>query len=88
MRESELRRLRTGLGAHDGRHQLLHVRVRFTAGEPAQVVADARATGGLTRVVERVGARPAFERWPRLPPSWFAERRAPEPVEPESLGWP
>jgi hypothetical protein len=79
--EGELRRLRTGPGAEDSRQRPFLVRVRFTAGEPAQVIADARAV--LTRVVERTGDWPEFERWPQLLPTWFVKRCAPEATEPE-----
>ncbi|MFK4694391.1 hypothetical protein [Streptomyces pristinaespiralis] len=79
--EDELRRLRSGLRAEDGQERPFLVRVRFTAGDPAQVIADARTV--LTRVVERTGDWPAFELWPRLLPAWFVQRCAPEPMEPE-----
>ncbi|MFE7647462.1 hypothetical protein [Streptomyces phaeoluteigriseus] len=79
--EGELRRLRSGLGVEDGQQQPFLVRVRFSAEDPAQVIADARAV--LTRVVERMGDWPAFARWPQLLPAWFLQRCAPEPVEAE-----
>lgn len=79
--EDELRRLRSGLEAEDGQRQPFLVRARFTAEDPAQVIADARAV--LTCVVERIGDWPAFERWPQLLPAWFIQRCAPEPMEPE-----
>ncbi|WP_217696733.1 hypothetical protein [Micromonospora avicenniae] len=79
--EGELRRLRSGLEAEDDQQRLFLVRVRFTAEDPARVIADAREV--LTRVVERTGDWPAFERWPQLLPTWFVERCAPEPREPE-----
>ena len=54
------------------------VRVRFTAQEPAVVIANARAV--LARVVEQAGAWPAFVDWPGLLPTWFVRRCAPESV--------
>jgi hypothetical protein len=77
----ELRRLRSGPGAEDDRQRPFLVRARFTAEDPGQVIADVRAV--LTRVVERTGDWPAFERWPQLLPAWFVQRCAPEPVETE-----
>ncbi|MFF5972349.1 hypothetical protein ACFY7C_12605 [Streptomyces sp. NPDC012769] len=79
--EGELRRLRSGPTAEDDRQQPFLVRVRFTAKDPDRVVADARTV--LTRVVERTGDWPPFERWPRLLPECFVQRCAPEPGEPE-----
>jgi hypothetical protein len=79
--EDELRRLRSGPRAEDGQERPFLVRVRFTAGDPAQVIADARTV--LTRVVERTDDWPASELWPRLLPAWFVQRCAPEPMEPE-----
>ncbi|MFF7177520.1 hypothetical protein [Streptomyces sp. NPDC008121] len=79
--ESELRRLRSGPGTEDGRQRPFLVRARFTAEDPDQVIDNARTV--LTRVVERTDDWPAFERWPQLLPTWFIQRCAPEPVEPE-----
>ncbi|MFJ4467178.1 hypothetical protein ACIP2X_06590 [Streptomyces sp. NPDC089424] len=79
--EGELRRLRFGPTTEDGRQRPFLVEVRFTADEPGQVIADARAV--LTRVVERTGDWPDRERWPRLLPAWFIQRCAPEPFRPE-----
>ncbi|WP_234018576.1 MULTISPECIES: hypothetical protein [unclassified Streptomyces] len=79
--DGELRRLRSGPRAKDGGRQPFLVRVRFTAEDPGQVIADARAV--LTCVVERMGDWPACERWPQLLPAWFVQRCAPEPEDPE-----
>ncbi|MFC9507156.1 hypothetical protein [Streptomyces sp. NPDC057002] len=81
MLEGELRRLRSGPEAEDGQQRLLLVRARFTAEDPAQVIAGARAV--LTCVVERMGDWPAIERWPQLLPTWFTQRCAPDPMKPE-----
>ncbi|MET8954996.1 hypothetical protein ACWEO4_03040 [Streptomyces sp. NPDC004393] len=77
--KGELRRLRSGLGADDSQQRPFLVRVRFTAENPAQVIADARAV--LTSVVERTDDWPAFERWTKLLPAWFVQRCAPEHAE-------
>ncbi|MEU1197634.1 hypothetical protein ABZ446_15555 [Streptomyces sp. NPDC005813] len=79
--KGELRRLRSGLGAEDGRQQPFLVRVRFTAEDPTRVIAHARAV--LACVVRRTGDWPTFERWPELLPTEFVQRCAPEPAEPE-----
>ncbi|MFB7849202.1 hypothetical protein ACFC34_19390 [Streptomyces sp. NPDC056053] len=79
--KGELRRLRSGPGAEDGRQRPFLVRVRFAAEDPDRVIADARAA--LACVVERAGDWPAFERWPRLLPERFVQRCAPEPAEPK-----
>ncbi|MET9492805.1 hypothetical protein [Nocardia sp. NPDC006630] len=78
--EGELRRLRSGPGAQDEQRQFF-VRARFTAEDPVQVIANARAV--LTCVVEQVADWPAFDRWQQLLPEWFIQRSAPEHVEPE-----
>ncbi|MFD8642617.1 hypothetical protein ACFV14_20200 [Streptomyces zaomyceticus] len=78
--ESELRRLRSGPVAEDDRQQPFLVRARFTAGDPAEVIADARTV--LTRVVEQADDWPPSERWLQLLPAWFVQRCAPEPDEP------
>lgn len=57
------------------------VRVRFAAEDPNQVIANAREV--LTCVVAQTGDWPAFERWPQLLPTWFIQRCAPEPSEPD-----
>ncbi|MFD0526951.1 hypothetical protein ACFQ1I_06245 [Kitasatospora arboriphila] len=79
--EDELRRLRSGPGPEDDRARPFLVRVRFTAADPARVVAGARAV--LRSVVGRTDDWPAAEQWPQLLPAWFVRRCAPEPVEPE-----
>ncbi|WP_371637376.1 hypothetical protein OG988_38070 [Streptomyces zaomyceticus] len=78
--EGEQRRLRSGPGTEDSQQQPFLVRVRFSAGDPAQVIAHARTV--LTRVVERTDDWPPYERWPQLLPAWFIQRCAPEPDEP------
>jgi hypothetical protein len=77
--KGELRRLRSGLGVEDGQQRPFLVRLRFTAEDPAQVIAKARAV--LTRVVERMDDWPADERWPQVLPAWFIQRCAPDPIE-------
>ncbi|MBV2155214.1 hypothetical protein [Kitasatospora sp. SUK 42] len=70
----ELRRLRSEPGAEDDQLRQFLVRVRFAAEDPAQVISRARAV--LTRVIEQVGDRPAFEHWPQLLPAWFVSHRS------------
>lgn len=77
----ELRRLRSGPEGEDDESRPFLVRVRFAAEDPAQVIANARAV--LTDVIARVADWPAFEFWPRLLPTWFIQRCAPEPPEAE-----
>jgi hypothetical protein len=79
--KGELRRLRSGLGAEDGREQPFVVRFRFTAEDPARVVANARAV--LTCVVERTEDWPAPGQWPEVLPAWFVRRCAPERSGPQ-----
>ncbi len=75
----ELQRLRSESGAEEDQLRPFLVRVRFTAEDPAQVISHARAV--LTGVVEQVADWPAFERWPKLLPTWFIQRCAPEHPE-------
>ncbi|GAA4637270.1 hypothetical protein GCM10023196_090400 [Actinoallomurus vinaceus] len=73
--DSELRRIRSG-PAEDDDEGLLLVRVFFTATDPAAVITRAREVLGC--VVERMDSWPAEEEWPKILPSWFVERSAPE----------
>ncbi|MFG2449222.1 hypothetical protein ACGFSG_07585 [Streptomyces sp. NPDC048512] len=78
---AELRRLRSGPAAEDDQCRPFLVRLRFTAEDPAQVLANARAV--LTRVVAQVDDWPGDEVWPQLLPTWFIQRCAPEAPEPD-----
>jgi hypothetical protein len=62
----ELRRLRWGQGADDARQRPFLVRVRYTAEDPAQVIAAMWTV--LTCVVERAGDWPASGQRPGLVP--------------------
>ncbi|WP_435221491.1 hypothetical protein [Streptomyces sp. Tue6028] len=77
----ELRRPQSGLGADNGRQRPFLVRVRFTAEDPARVIANARAV--LACVLRRTNDWPALDRWPELLPAGFVQRCAPEHAEPE-----
>jgi hypothetical protein len=79
--KGELQRLRSGLGADDGRQQPFLVRGRFTAEDPARVIANARAV--LACVLQQTSDWPALERWSELLPTGFVQRCAPEPADPE-----
>jgi hypothetical protein len=79
--DGELRRIRSG-PTDDDEEGLLLVRVFFTAPDPEAVIARAREVLGC--LSERVDSWPAEEEWPKILPSWFVERSAPEvkPSEP------
>ncbi|MGW6261544.1 hypothetical protein [Streptomyces sp. NPDC055085] len=78
---AELRRLRSGPAAEDDQARPFLVRLRFTAEDPAQVLANARAV--LACVVAQVDDWPTDEEWPHLLPPWFIQQCAPEAPEPD-----
>ncbi|MCO5998791.1 hypothetical protein [Actinoallomurus rhizosphaericola] len=78
--DGELRRIRLGPSEDDDDEGLFLLRVFFTAADPEAVIARAREVLGC--VLERVDSWPPDEEWPKILPSWFVERFAPELTPP------